>query len=122
MMIKKLSELHKEAFLHLLDTEKPFTHENYAKFLIQKGVIVPKFNIGQAIYYIDPSMPKCLVEILEIEVFKICIQIDKFFRTDQTYVCTTKSRSLIFVKNEDIGINAFFTKEEAETALSKRSE
>ena len=121
-MIKKLSELHKEAFIHLLDTEKPFTHKNYAEFLIQKGVIVPKFNIGQTIYYIEPSMPKCLIEIQEIEVFKICTQIDKFLRSDQTYVCTTKSRNLIFVKNEDIGINAFFTKEEAKAALSKRSE
>ncbi len=121
-MLKKLEQLHREAFLHFLDTEKPFTHENYAKFLIQKGVIVPNFNIGQTIYYIEPSMPKCLIEIQEIKVFKICTQIDKFFRFDQTYVCTTKSRSLIFCRSEDIGINAFFTKEEAEIALTKRSE
>ena len=40
-MIRKLSELLKEAFLYSLDAEKPFTHENYSKFLIQKGVIVP---------------------------------------------------------------------------------
>ena len=121
-MIKKLSELHKEAFLYLLDAEKPFTHENYSKFLIQKGVVVPKFTIGQNVFYIEPDMPKCLIEVEKLEVFKICTQIDKFSNIDQTYVCLTKSRSLRFIKNEEINKNAFCSKEEAEEALTKRKE
>ena len=121
-MIKKLSELHKEAFHYLLNAKKPFTHENYANFLIQKGVVVPKFTIGQDVFYIEPDMPKCLIAVEKLKVFKICTQIDKYSNIDQTYVCLTNSRSLRFIKNEEINKNAFYSKKEALKALTKRKE
>ena len=96
--------------------------EHFADHLIKNGVIVPKLNIGQTIYYIDPSMPKCLIIVEKLEVFKICTQINKYSNIDQTYVCVTESRSLRFIKNEEVNKNAFCSKEEAEEALTKRKE
>ena len=43
-MRDRLIELHKRAFEHLLETGEPFSHENYADFLLAEGVIVPPYK------------------------------------------------------------------------------
>ena len=50
----RLIELHKQAFEHLLETGKEFSHENYADYLLANGVIVPPCKVGDR-YVMDTA-------------------------------------------------------------------
>ena len=116
-MIKKLSELHKEAFLHLLDTEKPFTHENYADFLLSNGVIVQPCKVGQKVYVMES----------EFTGFWECIIISMLYDGVQWFGQLTPLSRLCHGsrwkwQEAEFGKTIFFTREEAEAEVTKRKE
>lgn len=115
-MRDRLIELHRNAFLHLLDTEKPFTHANYADFLLANGVIVPPCKVGQTVYVIidmdNPArrMLECKVISISIEEASIYFQ----FKTFKEYLYRYGMFNI-----DDIGKTVFLTREEAEQALKE---
>ena len=111
-VIKKLSELHKEAFLHLLDTGKPFTHENYAVFLLANGVIVPPCKPGQTVYVMESEF----TGFTKYEIVSMLYDGVQWFG-NMNSLWKHHHGGYTKWQEAEFGKTIFFTQEEAEKAL-----
>lgn len=118
-MRDRLIEMHRNAFLHLLDTEKPFTHGNYADFLLANGVIVPPCKVGQWVYVPwrwEGQQAVAMVKVEEIKFYDS--QMHCMFFIDMNSDDESFNQAYGGWKiGESIGKTVFLTREEAEKAL-----
>ena len=124
-MRDRLIELHKQAFWHLLDTGEPFTHENYADYLLANGVIVPPCKVGDTLW-VQWSLSKGHKnDIYPVKVYalrydtkknnmRICVE--GHFKITAYGGNYTHYYNGTFAWNS-VGKTVFLTKEEAEQAL-----
>lgn len=115
-MKDRLIKLHRGAFLHLLDTEKPFTHANYADYLLANGVIVPPCKVGDTVYGIYTHYRNGKQSVFEYDVEELIYCSNRGVRP-WIITCFGGTR----FDNCDFGKTVFFTREEAEKALAERS-
>lgn len=109
----RLIELHKQAFEYLLETGKPFSHENYADHLLANGVIVPPCKVGDTVYTYGAK------QIKEWEITFV----GKNSRNEYKFIAVVgKCEDLLVFWHYEIGKTVFLTKEEAEEKLRERKE
>ena len=117
-MRDRLIELHRQAFEHLLETGEPFSHENYADFLLANGVIVPPFKVGDTVYW------ACDLEESLSKVYKGKVRGLSVGQNGTTWFSVVYEGGLTFEHTfkDYWEKTVFLTREEAEKALKERSE
>ena len=119
-MKDKLVELHRRAFEHLLETGEPFSHENYADFLVSEGVIVPPCRVGSVVYRV--SFVHKTVEMLNVEGFLCNIASWKAHCTRFIPSWVGNKKEHIYISFSLFGKTVFLTPGEAEKALAERGD